>query len=278
MSWDTVIYVKNYPLVGGFAQSNERIERLGGSAANLAQGLASADVDTGLVTFLGQDELGARIRTLLQESRIKELRILEVEDNSSHALVVIDESGERTVFALSNNYLSRLSLTDIGLLSNDIVVFPLWRPYFKTSIEYAKSIGCFTVVGLEALTDSNLPEANLAIGSSAELPAGTDVKAYLNRFDRIVVTDGAQGARLYSGSDKFHQVALPAEVVDTTGAGDSFLAGFLAALSKGDHEGRVGLLAGAMWSAVMVSQYRSIPPIGSEIASLMKILSELVKE
>lgn len=275
VSWDSVIYIGEFPIAGGFAQGTNRIERLGGSAANIAQGVASAGIETGLVTFLGNDELGERITQLLGESQIAHLEIHRIDDNSSHALVVVDGSGDRTVFALSNNHLNQLSLTEIGLRSDDIVVFALWRPVFQANLNFAKSLGCYTVVGLEALFDPQLPTSDLAIGSVSELAVGTDPTQYLDRFGRIVVTDGAAGARLYETKQDFHQAALPTNVVDTTGAGDSFFAGFLAALALGDLTGLVGLKAGAIWSAAMVSQYRSIPPNGLELPELMQLLNEI---
>ncbi|MEI6868275.1 MAG: PfkB family carbohydrate kinase [Actinomycetes bacterium] len=278
VSWDSVIYIGEFPAAGGFAQSTNRIERLGGSAANVAQAVASAGIETGLVTFLGNDDLGEQITQLLGESQIAHLEILHIDDNSSHAMVVVDGSGDRTVFALSNNHLSQLSIKEIDLRSDDIVVFALWRPVFHANLEFAKSLGCYTVVGLEALADLQFPAADLAIGSVSELAVGADPTQFLDRFDRIVVTEGASGARLYSKDQVFHQAALSTNVVDTTGAGDSFFAGFLSALALGDLTGLIGMEAGAIWSAAMLSQYRSIPPSGLELPELRQILNEIEQE
>ncbi|WP_432993049.1 PfkB family carbohydrate kinase [Dactylosporangium sp. CA-233914] len=49
----------------------------------------------------------------------------------------------------------------------------------------------------------------------------------------VVVTRGADGALARDDSHTFVQQALPAKVVDTTGAGDSFIAGFIAARLDG---------------------------------------------
>ncbi|HNZ02180.1 MAG TPA: carbohydrate kinase family protein [Anaerolineaceae bacterium] len=46
----------------------------------------------------------------------------------------------------------------------------------------------------------------------------------------VVIKCGDQGAYAFSGSQVWHSPALPMEVVDSTGAGDSFNAGFLAAV------------------------------------------------
>ena len=48
----------------------------------------------------------------------------------------------------------------------------------------------------------------------------------------FVVTEGSKGCRVYSGADVFDFPALPAQAVDTTGAGDVFAAALVIALRK----------------------------------------------
>jgi ribokinase len=69
---------------------------------------------------------------------------------------------------------------------------------------------------------------------------------FLNRTNTVVVTMGAAGSRVESGPSV---EALPVEVVDTTGAGDAFNAGFLHAYLSGRQGGeclKVGNLLGAI--------------------------------
>lgn len=46
-------------------------------------------------------------------------------------------------------------------------------------------------------------------------------------INEIVVTKGGEGASYYHGEDSYTGAALPVQVIDTVGAGDSFLAAFL---------------------------------------------------
>jgi fructoselysine 6-kinase len=48
----------------------------------------------------------------------------------------------------------------------------------------------------------------------------------------VVITRGAQGALAYNGSRYQSQSIIPTEVIDTLGAGDAFIAGFLVAYLK----------------------------------------------
>ena len=73
------------------------------------------------------------------------------------------------------------------------------------------------------------------------------VRAVRGRAKMAAVTRGAMGSTIVAG-DAIHQIdAFPAEkVVDTTGAGDQYAAGFLFALAQGRslvHCGRLGSLA-----------------------------------
>jgi fructoselysine 6-kinase len=48
-----------------------------------------------------------------------------------------------------------------------------------------------------------------------------------------VVTCGAEGSVAFDGMHVFSSQAVPVDVVDTTGAGDSYIAAFLAAYARG---------------------------------------------
>lgn len=64
----------------------------------------------------------------------------------------------------------------------------------------------------------------------------------------LVCTAGAEGAYIASGGETIHVSANPVNVVDATGAGDLFAAGFLAGLSQNkDLEvcGKMGCVAAA---------------------------------
>jgi 1D-myo-inositol 3-kinase len=60
----------------------------------------------------------------------------------------------------------------------------------------------------------------------------------------VAITDGALGARLYSGAEGWHIPALPVEAVDPTGAGDVFLATLALQLARG-----AALLDAASWAS-----------------------------
>ena len=50
----------------------------------------------------------------------------------------------------------------------------------------------------------------------------------------VVATRGDRGSLAYDGKQFYIQNAIPCEIVDTMGAGDSFIAGFLMSWIQGD--------------------------------------------
>jgi len=273
IAWDSVIYIDEFPNAGGFAQSNSSIERAGGTAGNVAIALATTGIETGFISYIGKDEYGSQLHDLLKASRIKNLHLKVVEGPTSHVLVVIDNKGERSIFGLNESFLSQISILDLDLKKDDVVCFVLWRDYFIKDLEYAQSKGCITVVDLGALTDPRVSKVNVAIGFMKELDSNSKMSQYLERFEKIVVTRGELGAIQFDKNGTIHQPSFPAETIDTTGAGDSFLAGYLAALACGDIDGRKGLEAGARWAALMVSLKNSVPPNWEDVPNSYGLLN-----
>lgn len=73
---------------------------------------------------------------------------------------------------------------------------------------------------------------------AAQLTGESDPKKAAARLAKfcplVIIKCGAQGAVAQAGESVWHSPAIPVEVVDTTGAGDSFNAGFLAAHLNGE--------------------------------------------
>jgi sugar/nucleoside kinase (ribokinase family) len=71
----------------------------------------------------------------------------------------------------------------------------------------------------------NIDEARILIGSTGPQ---VDLDALAARFPHVVVTLGSMGAAYLGGSERAQVTAPRIDVLDTTGAGDAFAAGFLA--------------------------------------------------
>ena len=69
---------------------------------------------------------------------------------------------------------------------------------------------------------------------------------------------------MYSKEEEIHQDSLAKAVIDATGAGDSFLAGYALAIAKEMGDSQRLYLASA-WSAEALASDSSLPPSWTEI-------------
>jgi fructoselysine 6-kinase len=106
------------------------------------------------------------------------------------------------------------------------------------------------VVSQDCAVASGFSDLDVAFGSIGERG---DARAWARSARTggartAVVTRGPAGALATDGTHWFDQAAMPAEVVDTTGAGDAFIAGFISARVEGDAM-PAALERGAHWAA-----------------------------
>lgn len=273
IAWDTVIHLDTYPTPGGFTRAERKIERPGGSAANVAQALATAEVEVGFITVLGRDDRGQRLHRTLSDSDVAHLEIRWIDGESEHVVVLVHDHGDRTILGLTPDRAAEIDLSDVPLRPEDLVAFVVWDPGYRGALGLAQAAGCTTLVGLGAVEDPRVAHADIAFGSHADVRPDTDLDAALHRFPRIVMTHGADGARQLEADRVLTQAAASANVIDTTGAGDAFLAGYLAAYARGMTDGRAGLEAGARWAGAMVEIESSIPPAWDSVAGLPGVLT-----
>ena len=112
-----------------------------------------------------------------------------------------------------------------------------------------QGIGDFSAAQLDAVVSASreiIVNAN-EFAALCEL-LSSDAAALLTRLERIVVTHGAAGIEVLGSAHELKVGAVPAHVVDTTGAGDAFRAGWALARLQGCDEGtaaRVGALLAA---------------------------------
>jgi len=256
---DTVVYLSKFPIPGSFMNSVRTEERTGGTSANVALGLCTASVETGFVSYLGNDEIGKQLLKVLEQSQIKDLIITHFDDKTNHTLVLVDEKSERTIISMTIPHLRELRMNKVPFKAGEIVAFVLWREEFLADLQRAQAAGCFTVVGAGALADSSVTHADLVIGSRNDFPVEINPLDHLDRFASIVLTEGMQGAVLYSGGNEIRQPAFKVEVKDTTGAGDAFIAGYLAGIAH-DLTTTQSLEIAAKWAASAVQSESSVPP------------------
>lgn len=254
ISLDTVVEIDAFPENGGFVQSLRRLERVGGAGLNIAAAVASAAIPTRFFSYVGDDKIGTYLKNQVEVLGLDAKDVQTISGPSLHAVITVDQSGERTVIALEKNRFADMAI-DVEFFAEDIVVFPVWRDFYLDYLEKARRSGARTVVGLNAQANKSV-HADLIIGSEKDIP---EFEFDRLRFSSALVTRGKKGVSVYEGE---LESALPSKsvtVIDATGAGDSFLAGVLVGLAK-NVDLRTAAGIGVEWASSAIQQKGSIPP------------------
>jgi sugar/nucleoside kinase (ribokinase family) len=232
----------------------------GGSAANTACWLASAGVPVGFVGRVGNDVSGRMARDALTECGIELALSVDPDLATGMCIVLVDVDGERTMIpdaganaGLRPEHVPTELIRSSGWLHlSGYALFGAGRPAARHALQVARSAGVPISVGAasSAPLRSAGPETFLGwIGTGVTLFANRDEAAVLSGVDdpvsaarwiggrvgAAIITCGAGGAVWSDGETAVHRPVPPVGVtpVDTTGSGDAFAAGALAALYGG---------------------------------------------
>jgi sugar/nucleoside kinase (ribokinase family) len=230
--------------------------RGGGSAANTAAWLAAAGADVTLVGRAGDDERGRAAVEELRAAGVDTRVALDPDRPTGTCLVLIDPGGERTMApdAGANDGLAAEDLPDEVLtyaghlhVAGYALLREGSRPAARAAIERAAEGGLGVSVdpSSSALLDERfldladgarllLPNASEAHALAGDSDPEAAARALAQRFGEVVVTLGPGGALWTNGEEVLRAAAEPVdELADSTGAGDAFTAGFLAARVPG---------------------------------------------
>jgi fructokinase len=235
--------------------SGETAEHIGGSPANVAVGLARLDHAVDFATSLGRDDRGERIAAHLRRHGVTVLPESFVDAPTSTALATLDHTGAATYdFDLHWDLgvltphpgTGHLHTGSIGAIlqpgaAHVLATLRAARPAATVSYDPNIRPGIMGDLGpvreqveeLVGLSDVvKASEDDLAL-----LYAGSSTDEVMARWVRlgasvVVVTLGGDGVAYRSAADdRVGRAATRAErVVDTVGAGDSFMAGLISGL------------------------------------------------
>ena len=259
----------------------------GGSAGNTAAGIAMLGARAGFVGQVAADQLG--------EVYAHDIRSIGVEFTTpaggsdvptARCLVLVTPDAQRTMntFLGAAQHLDSSKLDEEQVRGAAILYLEgyLWDPEtpraaMERAIEVAHAAGrrvAFTLSdsfcvdrhrdGFNQLLADR--KVDILFANEAEIVSLTGEKDFdaavanaANRVPLLVVTRGEQGAiAVENGSRVDVQAEAVDKVVDTTGAGDLFAAGFLAGIAQG-RELEQSLRMGAIAAAEVISHFGARP-------------------
>ena len=267
-------------------------ETSGGSAANTLAGLSTLGLQCAFIGQIADDQLGEVFRHDIRATGIDfDTPARNGEPATGRVLIFVTPDGERTMntFLGAGQYLPATAL-DESLIADAAVLYLegyLWDPEeprraMRRAIDVARAAGrkiAFTASesfvidrhgdDFRAMIDDGVidilfvNEAELAtLTGEEDFEAGLALVAA--KVPVLVATRSAQGAVAVAGGERAEVAAEPiAKVVDTTGAGDQFAAGFLSGHVKGAPLQEC-LLRGAICAAEVISHYGPRPAVDTK--------------
>lgn len=261
---DRFYQVDHLPAPGETLAARSFSEGLGGKGANMSVAIARAGARACHIGAVGADGLWARDRLL--EYGVDTRFIAQLSETTGHAIINVAADGENQIVLMggANTCVPEAhvaqALTEAR--TGDIFITQNETNGQSAAAKLAKQLGLavayaaapFDADAVQAL----LPQLDylfLNEVEAAQLESATGhAPAHLG-IAHTVVTRGANGAVWYDASNaqEHHIPAVPTEVIDTTGAGDTFTGFAIAGLDRGLNM-RQSLRLAAQAAAIMVSR------------------------
>jgi sugar/nucleoside kinase (ribokinase family) len=270
-----------------YARMRSPLQVSGGSAGNTAAGVAALGGRSGFIGQVAPDGLGEFYASDLRSIGVEfTTAASDVGVPTARSIILVTPDGHRTM----NTFLGAAqnlppSALDEGQIASAAILYLegyLWDPEtpryaMVRAIEVAREAGCkvaFTLSdtfcvdrhrdGFLELIESGRIDILFANQAEIEALAGvahleTAVTAFAGKVETLVVTRGEHGALAIRGGERADVPAQPVpQVVDTTGAGDLFAAGFLVGYARAKTL-EDSLRLGAIAAAEVIQHYGARP-------------------
>lgn len=242
--------------IGGKYQVEHFHAGLGGGAANVAIGVQKKGYKTAVWGKIGENQFKNLILKHLKDNDITSELCDEEKDYIKISSILLSSKGERTIIHYETPHehiiktaedLKKIEKTKVLYLSN------LWRVPLeerKQILSHAQSHNIITIMNLGIADcrrsieqiESLLHHTNILIINTHEF--AEVVKKPIHKLDFkkditdllpilktkiVAITDGRNGSYAYLNGDILYEPAVKvSQVIDSTGAGDAFSAGFIA--------------------------------------------------
>ncbi|HLR35236.1 MAG TPA: carbohydrate kinase [Tissierellales bacterium] len=255
---------------------------LGGVSRNIGENLARLGIDTKLITTIGNDNYG---RLIIDEGmkvglNMSDSLILQDYSTSTY-LSILDENGDMEVALSSMDILekisisfieekkdiienSRLCVVDTNLPGKTLehMVTNFKSNYFLDTVSTTKAEKVKDFIGYFHTITPNKIEAEILSG--IKINKEDDLKLVAKHFiekgvKRVIISLGEKGIFYFDGDTEVRMISPKANVVNTTGAGDAFMAG-LAYSYFNDFDIKETLKFGIAMSIMTLEDSRTINP------------------
>lgn len=219
----------------------------GGNALNFTVFAKKLAVDAAYIGIFGNDEAAAHIKKVLDEIGIDYSHSISLHGQNGFARVSL-EKGERVFLpgnggGVSKDYPLNFDERELAYISDFDIIHTSCYSYIEPHLETLSKTGVpISFDFSDRLSETYLSEVSkhinfgfLSCGDMTTTEVKEKLKIAVNGgCDFAVASRGDKGSLYYNGEVIIEQEAFLVEPIDTMGAGDSFITGFLIDLLKKD--------------------------------------------
>ena len=255
---DLVFFGNKIPIEGETILGNNFVIGPGGKGSNQAVAAAKAGVKTYFISKIGDDQFGEMAKKIYDEAKVDYSNVIISKEHSTGAaaIMVNEESGANAinVFPGAAAAITNADIDKAENIIKDSKIFLTQLEAPKETVLYAikkaHSLGVKTVLNPAPAAEidksvfpfidyftPNETEASFYVGHAVN--SNDDASRAASKLldmgiKNVIITLGEKGAYFANANETFSSpiANLPNPVVDTTGAGDAFNAGFAVALTE----------------------------------------------
>jgi len=220
----------------------EEVKKIpGGSALNFAVKTALNGLNTGIISKIGNDYHGEIISDKLRQKGVDISRITKIEMPTGMSFISVDNHGKRSMYSfMGANEKLNLSKEDFEYI-NSAEILHISGTYWEVAYAAAKYANTLSFAPGALLSTFGMDKlepvlSNLDIlflnEKEVEILTGLEVNQGINflieyGIPLLVATLGDKGSILFTKNQIIKCPPKKIQVLDTTGAGDAFAAGFI---------------------------------------------------
>ncbi|WP_377509197.1 5-dehydro-2-deoxygluconokinase [Octadecabacter sp. R77987] len=271
--------------------ATEMFVAMGGSSANIAAGLVKLGLSADLVTCVSDDAVGRYCLNQLDAYGVgrKHVRTIQGEERTSLAIYETRVTDHQSVIYRNNAADFQMSLHDVEavdfgqftalITAGTVFAAEPSRTATFRAFELAQEAGIPIIFDVDYRPYS-WPSTEVAAdvlsraGAMSDVIVGNDeefgfmagdpdkgrakARDLAQTADIVVYKMGPHGAVTYANGAEIPTGIYPVEAVKPTGAGDSFMAGFMASLAQG-RDVKTAILRGSACASIVVAQAGCAP-------------------
>ncbi len=212
----------------------------GGGAANIAAGIARLGGEVTLVSAVGDDFTGSGYDSWLDSLGVRKQFFVVPGTHTPTAFMFTDEAGDQiTFFEWGASGIFHESEPPSFPFVHMATADPVYNVKIASRAEFSsfdpgQDLHRYTPDQLcDILSHISLLFANNHEVERMSRMTGLSPDTIIKKVPMAVFTGGSLGSWLYHRGEEWHIPAVPVRMVDPTGAGDAYRAGFLTAFMRG---------------------------------------------